>query len=641
MKRTTIIYFLFFLFSFPLSAECRLDSLERESKKLKGNERIDVLNKLAYEYRAYFPSKSVSFAKKALDLSESSGYKKGEAFALINLAAGYHHGGNQDDVLPLLYEGLQKNIKIENYMAISIAYRYLGNISAYYGDIDSSNHYYKLALDAAQKVDYLEGMDVAYNNIAVYLNTEGKKDQALSYFQKALDIRIKLKDWPRVIDSYNFIAKLYKNYGELEKSVEYFLKAFNTAKNIGTPAGTAESLRTLGWIYHSWGNREKAEENLLKSLEIYKEIGPDFQVVNTLMSVGSFYTYLKDHETAHKYNKEAAELSKKIGHKQHYGNALASLSYNLFMMGDSFKSLEIFRKALAIYREVGENMELISIYRDASVPFMRMGDFQTAKNFLDEAFRICTEIGNKIELRTIHNAYGNYYKEKGDYEKALEHYGRSLQINDSLNLTPQYGIYKDIADIYSKMGKFELSNQYLNRFTTVKDSIFNEERMQKLANMQLQFEMDKKENEILIKDLQLKEQRSIMIAAGIIAVIILISAIFAFRAYRTKRKINILLEEKNKELEEANKKLSKSETELMNLNNVKDNYLSIITSDLEKAADYVQSLLPAPMHTDQIETNWSYIPSSQIGGDSFGYHWIDKKHFADRKSTRLNSSHYS
>lgn len=53
-----------------------------------------------------------------------------------------------------------------------------------------------------------------------------------------------------------------------------------------------------------------------------------------------------------------------------------------------------------------------------------------------------------------------------------------------------------------------------------------------------------------------------------------------------------------------------------------------LAGDLEKAAAYVKSLLPKPIDTDGIATYWRFIPSDQLGGDAFGYHWLDSKHFA-------------
>lgn len=49
--------------------------------------------------------------------------------------------------------------------------------------------------------------------------------------------------------------------------------------------------------------------------------------------------------------------------------------------------------------------------------------------------------------------------------------------------------------------------------------------------------------------------------------------------------------------------------------------------ELSEAAEYVRSLLPDPL-CDSIETSWRFIPSTQLGGDAFGYHWMDEDHFS-------------
>jgi phosphoserine phosphatase RsbU/P len=53
-----------------------------------------------------------------------------------------------------------------------------------------------------------------------------------------------------------------------------------------------------------------------------------------------------------------------------------------------------------------------------------------------------------------------------------------------------------------------------------------------------------------------------------------------------------------------------------------------MASELAQAADYVVSLLPAPILEGSITTAWRFFPSTQLGGDCFGYHWIDEDHFA-------------
>jgi serine phosphatase RsbU (regulator of sigma subunit) len=49
--------------------------------------------------------------------------------------------------------------------------------------------------------------------------------------------------------------------------------------------------------------------------------------------------------------------------------------------------------------------------------------------------------------------------------------------------------------------------------------------------------------------------------------------------------------------------------------------------DLEKANHYVQSLLPEPISQGPVCTDWHFQPSAKLGGDAFGYQWLDAHRF--------------
>lgn len=49
---------------------------------------------------------------------------------------------------------------------------------------------------------------------------------------------------------------------------------------------------------------------------------------------------------------------------------------------------------------------------------------------------------------------------------------------------------------------------------------------------------------------------------------------------------------------------------------------------LERASQYVQSLLPQPIASGPVRTEWMLLPSVRLGGDAFGYQWLDADHFA-------------
>jgi sigma-B regulation protein RsbU (phosphoserine phosphatase) len=52
-----------------------------------------------------------------------------------------------------------------------------------------------------------------------------------------------------------------------------------------------------------------------------------------------------------------------------------------------------------------------------------------------------------------------------------------------------------------------------------------------------------------------------------------------------------------------------------------------LADEIEQAANYVRSLLPAPLSEGTVRASWRFVPSLALGGDSFGYHWLDEDHF--------------
>jgi sigma-B regulation protein RsbU (phosphoserine phosphatase) len=54
----------------------------------------------------------------------------------------------------------------------------------------------------------------------------------------------------------------------------------------------------------------------------------------------------------------------------------------------------------------------------------------------------------------------------------------------------------------------------------------------------------------------------------------------------------------------------------------------ILANDLAQAAKYVRSLLPEPIKKGSVVADWRFIPSASLGGDTFGYYWVDDDHFA-------------
>ena len=80
------------------------------------------------------------------------------------------------------------------------------------------------------------------------------------------------------------------------------------------------------------------------------------------------------------------------------------------------------------------------------------------------------------------------------------------------------------------------------------------------------------------------------------------------------------LQAAHNELSEAHRELAASREALLATHNR-------LLRELRDAEQYVRAILPAPM-TEPFSVEWRFVPCTELGGDSFGYHWIDADHFA-------------
>jgi sigma-B regulation protein RsbU (phosphoserine phosphatase) len=90
----------------------------------------------------------------------------------------------------------------------------------------------------------------------------------------------------------------------------------------------------------------------------------------------------------------------------------------------------------------------------------------------------------------------------------------------------------------------------------------------------------------------------------------LVGATMGYSIHWAEDRLNVEIKRTNSALRERNQALTK-------LNN-----------ELSEAASYVKSMFPEPQKSEKISTEWHHIPCSSLGGDAFGYHWLDNNNFA-------------
>ena len=82
-----------------------------------------------------------------------------------------------------------------------------------------------------------------------------------------------------------------------------------------------------------------------------------------------------------------------------------------------------------------------------------------------------------------------------------------------------------------------------------------------------------------------------------------------------------VISQKMEQISKINDQLEESKQEI-------ERYYRLLNNEILIAADYIYSLLPNKIKNDIVETDWAFLPSQKLGGDSFGYNWLDEDNFA-------------
>jgi serine phosphatase RsbU (regulator of sigma subunit) len=181
-----------------------------------------------------------------------------------------------------------------------------------------------------------------------------------------------------------------------------------------------------------------------------------------------------------------------------------------------------------------------------------------ALEYYDKSFAIFNEIGDKQGISFIARNLGDCYRRQKKYPIALQYAETALSVSKEIGFPENINRAEELlADIYRELGQFEKALEHYKQFVIYRDSTNNEKTRKASVKKQLEYEFEKKESELKAeqaeKDIfaraQLKQQKLITwfsIAGGVLVFVMLI---LAFRGYRTKRKANQELSEKNHEIE--------------------------------------------------------------------------------------------
>ncbi|MGQ7869771.1 tetratricopeptide repeat-containing sensor histidine kinase [Sunxiuqinia sp. sy24] len=423
---------------------------------------------------------------------------------------------------------------------------------------NKSVYYYTSALefekDSFQRAHLLD-------RIGLFNWQLGNFQEAINHFNQAYTLFSQLNDSLWLGKVHNNIAVVNWGLGNTIDALSNYQKALAIREAIKDTAGVSKVMNNIGLVYQDWGLYDKAYELHYKALKMATEIRAMSSIAYSYANIGNCYENTNELGKALKSYHQAIDiLTEKDGGIPSY----------------SFVSVNI-----------------------ASV-YSKMNQLDSAQYHYRQAVQYGIHMNNLNRIAIAEHHLGHNYLRLNQLDSARYYTQKSLKLSEEKNYA---GVIRDNLFVLSKMaekeGRTTSALDYYKQAATLKDSLFNAEKLTKFNDLQIKYftEQQEKENQILrtnneLQQITIRQQKMvsyILITGGVL--ILLVLAIVARSRISLKR---------------LSVKLEKSEMELRKANADKDKFFTIIAHDLKSPFNGFLGT------TDLLVSNFDELPTGTI-----------------------------
>ena len=300
----------------------------------------------------------------------------------------------------------------------------------------------------------------------------------------------------------------YYMQGKYLETFEHWNKSMKCFDELGDRQGRANILSNIGTVYFDQGDDANALDNYLKSLKISEAINDSFRIASALGNIGN--VYLNKNATLDKalaYYLKALPISYQLGDNNLVGTTTVGIGEVYFKKENFDSALYYFNKSLIAYN--GTEAVPYSLNQIGRVYTKRKNYVLAVKNHL-QAYELGKSLDVKLDMIQSLLGLGIAYEASGGYNKAIVAFREaeylSLEIGSKGNELKE--TYQGLASSYSKLKDFNNAFKYQTLLTGLKDTLYNIASDKKLASLQFDFDIQKKQGQIdlLTKDQELKEK---------------------------------------------------------------------------------------------------------------------------------------
>lgn len=437
---------------------------------------------------------------------------------LLSLSTLLTFGQNKNiDSLNSVLVNAKGKDKIKTLLEVCWEYRFI--------NADSARKYGLIALDLSREAKLRELEVEALHNIGVTHEAQGNYKDALTYELEALDLRKKIGDDSKTANTLNNLGIIHDEQGDYQKALEYYFEARKIYERLGDQSKVAMILVNIGIVLRAQMEFDKVLDYYHEAISIYKKLNNRFALAACHANLGSVYLNMSNYDSSLYYSLLATREFEEQNNQQFLPNTLSNVGIAYDSLGKNELAKEYLMRAKDLYEKYDNKRELSSVLIQLADIYLKTNQLVLAETSTRIAISIAQKIGALEQLMLGH---------------------------------------LKLAEIHAKSKNFSAAYHEQRMYVKAKDSLFQQEKTKQMAELQTKYETEKKEKEINIQQLVIREQnltlqRNQTFIVGLSGLLILLGAVGILWRSRVKLKEQKRIEQQQRVHQEE---LTKSVIEL-------------------------------------------------------------------------------
>jgi two-component system NtrC family sensor kinase len=356
----------------------------------------------------------------------------------------------------------------------------------------------------------------------------------------------------RIAIFYDIVA--YSDELTPERSLYYHKLILEGAKKRGDKVLEASVLTELGFITSRNGNTAEGLRMLYKALELAENTGNAQAIGIVYNNLGNCYP--NNRKLSKEYYLKALENSRK-------GNDYLFTSFNLGNLADKLMQEQKKDSAISLYIESYKLAVEKNLEPAIPIALLDLSFFDKKENKLQyyrQTSQMPFTIRNSGMKSSIDSRYAKYYMEQKRMDSAL-YFAKQVYNNaKTADLTLQLNALALMGDYYRALPNTDSTLSYLERFYTLKDSLYGDkvvEQAQTMAYNDMQRQKELEAQNIAFKN------RMMFYFLSAIAFFLIILAFIFWRSKRKEQQAKAMVQKQNDDLAQTLDKLKATQSQLI------------------------------------------------------------------------------